>query len=149
MYEYTDHIKPTDTDKAKHHVVCLQCLTLARPVCKCGNVGVLIDVDRSIHIYVDDIRTCRLADVVIYEDQELDRQLLKPFEEALYVQYKPLTKQHLNFQPYSTYDYQRKQKDVYDKKLMAILDKYEHVTAAERRIGTTKQQPKITRKENL
>ena len=125
-------------------VVCLQCLTLADPICKCSNVGALEDVDGSLNIYVEDIRTCRLANVSydVY-GHEASRELLEAFDTHIYVPYKKLKDSHINFQPYvKRNNYVRKTNRTYDKKLMAVLDRHKYTKAAERRFGTTNKRTK-------
>ncbi len=125
-------------------VVCLQCLTLATPVCKCTNVASLYDVDGHINIYVEDIRTCRLAHVQRDNDhQEVYRELLQAFDTQIYVPYKDVRTSHLNFQPFVPKNtYVRKSPEP-DWVLMAALDRYEHSTATPLRMGSTYQQPSI------
>ena len=124
-------------------VVCLHCLTLADPICKCTNVGTIVDVDGSLNIYVEDIRTCRLANVSydVY-GAEASRDLLEAFDTQIYVDYTPLKATNINYQPYVPKNYYvRQTPDTYDRKLMAVLDRYKTTTAAVKRIGSTRAQP--------
>jgi len=124
-------------------LICLLCLTVCEPVCTCSNAAALKDSDETLNIYVEDIRTVRLA--IVYRDPngaELYRELQAPFDTATYVSYKPVKDSHLNFQPFSQKnDYVRKHEDTYDRRLMAALDKYRTSTASPWRVGSTKNQP--------
>ena len=124
-------------------VVCLKCLTLSDPLCSCGNVGTLIDRDGSLNIYVEDLRTARLANVFYDADHnEAYRELLEPFDTQVYVPYKEIRDTHLNFQPYTPKNnYIRQSPDTFDRKLMAVLNKYKHSMASPKRMGSTHQQP--------
>jgi len=122
-------------------VTCLKCLSVARPVCSCGNVAALRDRDDDINIYVDDIRTCRLADIYKDGDTEVYRELHQPFDTMVYVNYSPIRNTSLNFVKMAP----ERRKRVYSK-LREALDNYKHVTAAKDRVGTTRK--RMTRRGN-
>ena len=124
-------------------VICLLCMTTCVPICSCGNVATIRDPDGDLHIYVEQIKTTRLANIYYLNGVETYRELLDPFDTALYVDYMPVKNSYLNFQPYTPKNnYVRRYHDKFDTRLINLLDKYKHTTASPNRIGSTKKQPK-------
>ena len=124
--------------------VCLICMTTTfdRSTCSCGNVGCIKDIDGTLNIYVEDIRTCRLADVILDGNGvERYRDLKTAFELQPFIDYREVKSSVLNFKDYvPRNNYVRKSKKrKIDKALVKYLDRHEDVTAAEGRVGTTKK----------
>ncbi len=121
-------------------LICLLCYGIASPTCECGNCAALTDIDGTINIYVNDIRTTRLASVHYLHGEEAHREYAQAFDTMTYIDYSHIRSTHLNFQPYTPKnDYVRTTIDTFDRKLMEYLDKYEHSRASEGRMGSTKQ----------
>jgi len=121
-------------------VICLKCLTVAKPLCDCGNVGVIRDRDNDINIYVENIKTCRLADTVYVDGVEIHRELHEPFDTMMFVDYYPIRSTPLNFVD------QAPKKVKKPDRLREALDNYSHTIAAEKRMGTTRK--RLTRRNN-
>jgi hypothetical protein len=115
-------------------VICLICTSLADPLCDCGNVGILIDRDNTINIYVEDIRTVRLS-----TEYRKHRNLQQPFTDSTFIKYYDVRNTPINFIEIN--DTAQTSKSPYDEKLMAVLDKYTTVIAANKRIGSTRKAP--------
>ena len=122
-------------------LICLMCLTTATPTCMCGNAATITDIDGHLHIYVEEIKSTRLANVYYLNGVETYRELLQPFDTQMYVPYTALNSSYLNFQPYAKKNDHVRNSPIGDKKLMDALLKYRHSTASHNRIGSTKKQP--------
>lgn len=100
-------------------VLCKVCQTVCqdRNLCACGNMGVVIDDDEHIHLYVDDITTTQRVRAYSADDKLVTYELLKPFDEAVHVKYdfydKPFIVRHSTPNP----------KVLYDSKLVKLLKK--------------------------
>ena len=71
-------------------IICLKCLSLIynRQLCACKNVGVIVDDDGHLNLYVKEIKTTQRA-LLFHTGNyiEIRRALLEPFSKALYAPY--------------------------------------------------------------
>jgi len=130
---------------AAQAIMCRVCFTMLHDnnLCACGNVGLLLDIDGHMHIYVNDIHTTQRALVFLDGTQEVSRELLEPFVKALFAPY-TIAKSPLNFvtKPLGKTHQRATQ---YDTSLMKAMNRHKYTTSD----GTERFRPSALEKDIL
>ncbi len=148
MLRYADSIKPvkkkmgrprkdalraTCDIKRTNAIMCKYCYDVVHEqhsLCRCGNVGVLVDDDGHMHVYVEAIKSVQR--VILYhigDYKEIRRELLSPFDKAVYANYN-FYDDDILFKPYATSrDKPRTTSTEYDDRLVNALTQHFYTTS--------------------
>jgi len=97
--------------------------------CACGNLAVIWDEDVTPRLYVNDITTVQRAIIITHEGKEVRRELLKPFNYALFepLDFKSSPLLYQDVKPRRKYE--RKTSTKYDESLITALERYKNTTS--------------------
>ena len=119
--------------KTQAAVMCNHCsdaLYTHGDVCTCKNLAILFDADDTLRLYVEDIRTARRVLLYLHDNQEISRDLLRPFNFEVFADYSYIANNSLTFQPHAPDNsYVRKTSTKYNDKLINALDLYKNTTS--------------------
>ena len=111
-------------------ILCRKCFDIVNvhhTLCRCHNVGYLIDMDNHPRVYVDNILTTQRAIQYLDDDlKEITRELGATFNTAIFADYS-LATTPLNFTAIPPKKHSPK--SPYNKRLMKAFDLYKHKTS--------------------
>lgn len=66
-------------------------------LCRCTKLGIILDIDGFMHLYVDDIKKVLLVDLEVVKGVVVERQILSTYNSFVFQEYYNISSSPLNF----------------------------------------------------